>query len=116
MSSEKSIKQFEEIDFPRLCNRIIKFNTTVIFDKEGKDVHNNKKAWKIFMDNETERFTELNNANGEGDIIITYLSNIDYGFVAPWLSRYENASENNKDIVLNEFIKAMLQKWNELRS
>lgn len=108
---DHTLKYFQLLDFPKFCKRLIEFGTTTILDKNGKDVHNNDKAWKTFIDNETERYTELNKSNGGLETNIPNLSLIEYKDLASYISRYEKAQESKKESVLNEFIKFMSKKY-----
>lgn len=108
---DHTLKLFQIIDFPKFCDRVINFKKTVVTGKNGKDVHNNKKAWKTFIDNEIDRYTKLNKDNKGLDTNIPKIENIDYEFVAPWLTRYENAADTNKEKVFNEFVAAMFKEY-----
>jgi len=108
---DHTLKYFQILDFPNFCNRVINYKDTAITDKNDIAVHNNKKAWEIFIKNEVERYTELNTVNKGLATNIPKLEKIDYNFVAPWMTRYENATEENKEKVLKEFIKAMYNEY-----
>lgn len=107
---DHTLKIFQIIDFPKFCDRVIKYKSTSIMNKKGS-VHNNKNAWKTFINNEKERYTNLNKSNHGLDTNIPDLDKIDYEFVAPWLTRYENASEENKQKVFDEFTKVMFKEY-----
>lgn len=107
---DHTLKIFQIIDFPKFCDRVIKYKSTSIMNKKGS-VHNNKIAWKTFIDNEKERYTKLNKANKGLDTNIPNLDKLDYEFIAPWLTRYENASNENKSKVFNEFVKVMFKEY-----
>lgn len=107
---DHTLKIFQIIDFPKFCDRVIKYKSTSIMNKKGS-VHNNKNAWKTFIDNEKERYTKLNKANKGLDTNIPDLDKLDYEFIAPWLTRYENASEENKQKVFDEFTKVMFKEY-----
>lgn len=108
---DHTLKIFQIIDFPKFCDRLIKYPSSSVINKKGISVHNNKAAWKTFIENEKERYTNLNKSNGGLDTNIPNLNKIDYEFVAPWLSRYENASEENKQKVFDEFTKVMFKEY-----
>lgn len=105
---DHTLKFFQLIDFPKFCQRVINYKGIVINDKQ---IHNNKPSWEAFIQNEKNRYTELNKANGGLDTNIPELEKIEYNFVAPWLTRYENATDDNKEQVLKEFTKAMYDKY-----
>ena len=63
------------------------------------------------LKNEKERYTELNKANKGLETNIPTVENIEYSFVAPWLTRYDNAKEENKDGIFKEFTNAMYNKY-----
>lgn len=107
---DHTLKIFQIIDFPKFCDRVIKYKSTSIMNKKGS-VHNNKNAWKTFINNEKERYTKLNKANKGLDTNIPDLDKLDYEFIAPWLTRYENASEENKQKVFDEFTKVMFKEY-----
>lgn len=107
---DHTLKLFQIIDFPKFCDRVIKYKSMSIMNKNGS-VHNNKNAWKTFIDNEKERYTKLNKANYGLDTNIPDLDKLDYKFIAPWLTRYENASNENKSKVFDEFSKAMFKEY-----
>ena len=107
---DHTLKIFQIIDFPKFCDRVIKYKSTSIMNKKGS-VHNNKNAWKTFIDNEKERYTKLNKANKGLDTNIPDLDKLDYEFIAPWLTRYENASNENKSKVFDEFAKVMFKEY-----
>ena len=109
---DHTLKYFQIIDFPNFCHRVINYRNTSIYDKKThKDYHNNDAAWKAFLKNEKDRYTELNKANGGLDSNIPNVEDVEYEFVAPWLSRYDNASEANKETVFNEFTDAMYKEY-----
>ena len=107
---DHTLKLFQIIDFPKFCDRVIKYKSMSIMNKNGS-VHNNKNAWKTFIDNEKERYTKLNKANYGLDTNIPNLDKLDYKFIAPWLTRYENASNENKSKVFDEFSKVMFKEY-----
>ena len=107
---DHTLKLFQIIDFPKFCDRVIKYKSMSIMNKNGS-VHNNKNAWKTFIDNEKERYTKLNKANYGLDTNIPDLDKLDYKFIAPWLTRYENASNENKSKVFDEFSKEMFKEY-----
>lgn len=107
---DHTLKIFQIIDFPKFCDRVIKYKSTSVMNKKGS-VHNNKNAWKTFIDNEKERYTKLNKANKGLDTNIPDLDKLDYEFIAPWLTRYENASNENKSKVFDEFTKVMFKEY-----
>lgn len=108
---DHTLKYFQLLDFPKFCDRVINFNGTSVIDDNNNDVHNNKRAWEVFLANEKKRYTELNLANKGLETNIPKIENIEYTFVAPWISRYENATEENKPKVFKEFCKAMYDKY-----
>lgn len=109
---DHTLKFFQIIDFPNFCGRVINYKSTTIFDKGNfKDAHNNSAAWKMFLDNEKQRYTELNIANKGLETNIPKVENVKYEFVAPWLTRYENATEENKSKVFDEFVNAMYNEY-----
>lgn len=107
---DHTLKCFQLLDFPNFCERVINYKSTAVFDNKG-DVHNKDKAWKTFIDNEQERYKKLNEENGGLVTNIPDLSKIDYKFVAPWLTRYENAKDSEKSKVFNEFVIAMKHEY-----
>lgn len=109
---DHTLKYFQIIDFPNFCNRLINYKSTTIFNKGNfKDVHNNNAAWKKFIDNEKERYTELNKSNNGLETNIPKIELIEWDVVAPWLTRYENAKEENKEEVFKEFVHEMSDKY-----
>ena len=109
---DHTLKYFQIIDFPNFCERIINYKNTTIFNKKNfKDAHNKDKAWEMFIDNEKKRYTELNQKNKGLATNIPQVELIDYKFVAPWLTRYDNAKEDQKEKIFNEFIKAMYNEY-----
>ena len=62
----------------RSLRRIIEFGTTTIIDERGNSVHNNDKAWKIFIDNEIKIFTEINIPVDGSDTNIPDFRKIEY--------------------------------------
>ena len=109
---DHTLKFFQIIDFPNFCNRVINFKNSTIFNKSNfKDAHNNNKAWQMFVDNEIERYTKLNQTNKGLATNIPDINLIKYEFVAPWLTRYDNAKEDSKDDVFKEFVNAMYKEY-----
>ena len=109
---DHTLKYFQIIDFPNFCHRVINYKNSTIFRKGNfKDYHNNKDAWNAVLKNEKERYTELNKANKGLETNIPTVENIEYSFVAPWLTRYDNAKEENKDGIFKEFTNAMYNKY-----
>ena len=109
---DHTLKFFQIIDFPNFCHRLINYHSTTIFNKEtGNSVHNKDAAWKTFIKNELNRYTELNKQNGGLDTNIPKLDLIDWDFVSPWLTRYFNAQDNQKDKVFHEFERAMYNEY-----
>ena len=109
---DHTLKFFQIVDFPNFCNRVINYKSTAIFDKGNfKDAHNNDKAWEMFIENEKKRYTELNKSNGGLETNIPKVENVKYEFVAPWLTRFENAKEDQKDKVFHEFERAMYNEY-----
>jgi len=107
---DHTLKLFQIIDFPRFCDRVINYKSTSIVGKNGS-VHNNKLAWKTFIDNEKERYEKLNKSNKGLETNIPDLDKIDFEFVSPWMTRYENATEESKAKVFNEFVNAMFKEY-----
>lgn len=95
----------------RSLRRIIEFGTTTIIDERGNSVHNNNKAWKIFIDNEIKIFTEIDIPVDGSDTNIPDFRKIEYNDIASYISRYENAQESKKDDVFNQFCKFMNTKY-----
>lgn len=109
---DHTLKYFQIIDFPNFCNRLINYKSTTIFNKGNfKDVHNNDAAWKKFIDNEKERYRELNKSNKGLETNVPKIELIEWEVVAPWLTRYENAKEESKENVFNDFVKEMYNKY-----
>lgn len=109
---DHTLKYFQIIDFPNFCNRLINYKSTTIFNKGNfKDVHNNDAAWKKFIDNEKERYRELNKSNKGLETNVPKIELIEWEAVAPWLTRYENAKEESKEDVFNDFVKEMYNKY-----
>lgn len=109
---DHTLKYFQIIDFPNFCNRLINYKSTTIFNKGNfKDVHNNDAAWKKFIDNEKERYRELNKSNKGLETNVPKIELIEWEVVAPWLTRYENAKEESKKDVFNDFVKEMYNKY-----
>ena len=107
---DHTLKYFQIIDFPKFCKRVINYKSTTISNSKGS-IHNNKSAWNTFIENEQKRYTELNRSNNGLETNIPKLNQLDYEFIAPWLSRYENASEDNQEKVFNEFVHAMFIEY-----
>ena len=101
---DHTLKLFQILDFPKFCDRVLNYKNASVMNNRGEDVHNKKNAWETFLDNELERYTKLNYANHGLDSNIPDIHKIQYDFVAPWISRYENASIQNKERVFDEFI------------
>ncbi len=108
---DHTLKFFQIIDFPKFCNRVINYQGTSISDDNGNDIHNKNKAWEIFLENEKKRYTELNIVNKGLATNIPQVEKVKYEFVAPWLTRYENAKEEAKKKVFDEFVKAMYDEY-----
>ena len=109
---DHTLKKFQLEEFPNFCDRLISYKYYTITDNiTGNAVHNNKMAWKAFIDNEQERFKELNLKFGGNDSNVPDLSKIDYAFCAPYISRYYNAQKSEKQKVLNEFIDVMKKEY-----
>ena len=113
-------KEFQDVELTvllrncellRSLRRIIEFGTTTIIDERGNSVHNNNKAWKIFIDNEIKIFTEINIPVDGSDTNIPDFRKIEYKDIASYISRYENAQESKKDDVFNQFCKFMDTKY-----
>jgi hypothetical protein len=113
-------KEFQDVELTvllrncellRSLRRIIEFGTTTIIDERGNSVHNNNKAWKIFIDNEIKIFTEINIPVDGSDTNIPDFRKIEYNDIASYISRYENAQESKKDDVFNQFCKFMNTKY-----
>ena len=102
---------FTVVDFPKFCYRLINYKGTCIIDRSNNDVHNNKLAWKIFIENEKGRYEALNQANEDLHIDVQKLDAIDYQFVSPWMARYDNATNENKEKVLQLFVDVMYEKY-----
>ncbi len=90
---------------------IIEFGNTVIFDKDGYDVHNNKRAWKIFIDSRINILKKRNILVDGSDTNMPDFTKIEYNDIAPYISRYENAQESKKEDVFNEFCRFMATKY-----
>lgn len=108
---DHTLKYFQLLDFPKFCYRVITFKSSTLSDFNDKQPHNNKSLWNLFIEKEIERYTELNAINKGLETNIPKLENIDYNFVAPWLTRYENAKEDKKNDVLKEFTNAMYKEY-----
>ena len=108
---DHTLKYFQIIDFPKFCDRVLNFKNASVMNKHGEDVHNRKSAWDIFITNEHERYERLNTTNKGLATNVPRLEQIDYNFIAPWISRYDNASEENKERVFNEFVSAMFKEY-----
>lgn len=109
---DHTLKFFQIVDFPNFCHRVINYKNTTIFNKGNfKDAHNKNKAWDMFIENEKKRYTELNKSNGGLETNIPKVELIDYEFVAPWFTRYDNAKEDQKDKVFNEFVNKMYDEY-----
>ena len=112
LDNDHTLKYFQIIDFPNFCNRIINYKNTTIFNKGNfKDAHNKNKAWEMFIDNEKNRYTELNTKNKGLATNIPKVELVEYEFVAPWLTRYDNAKEDQKDKVFKEFVGVMYNEY-----
>lgn len=108
---DHTLKLFQILDFPKFCDRVLNYKNASVMNKRGEDVHNKKNAWETFLDNELERYTKLNYANHGLDSNIPDIHKIQYDFVAPWISRYENASIQNKERVFDEFVSVMSKEY-----
>lgn len=109
---DHTLKYFQIIDFPNFCRRVIKYQTTTIFNKDNfKDVHNKDTAWKTFIQNEIDRYTELNKSNGGLETNIPKIDLIKYDFVAPYISRYNNAKPENRTKIFREFLDVMYKEY-----
>lgn len=108
---DHTLKLFQILDFPKFCDRVLNYKNASVMNKRGEDVHNKKNAWETFLDNELERYTKLNYANHGLDSNIPDIHKIQYDFVAPWISRYENASIQNKEKVFDEFVSVMSKEY-----
>lgn len=107
---DHTLKFFQIIDFPKFCDRVLNYKNASISNKKG-DVHNKKNAWETFLDNEKERYESLNNTNKGLATNVPDIHKVQYDFVAPWLTRYENASEENKKKVFDEFVNVMFKEY-----
>lgn len=107
---DHTLKFFQIIDFPKFCDRVLNYKSASISNKKG-DVHNKKNAWETFLDNEKERYESLNNTNKGLATNVPDIHKVQYDFVAPWLTRYENASEENKKKVFDEFVNVMFKEY-----
>jgi hypothetical protein len=108
---DHTLKYFQIIDFPKFCDRVLNFKNSSVMNKHGEDVHNRKSAWDIFITNEQDRYERLNTTNKGLATNVPRLEQIDYNFIAPWISRYDNASEENKERVFNEFVSVMFKEY-----
>jgi hypothetical protein len=108
---DHTLKFFQILDFPRFCSRVLNFKRASISNKEGVDVHNRKSAWDAFIANEQDRYERLNSTNKGLATNVPRLEYIDYNFVAPYISRYENASISNKKKVFDEFYTVMFKEY-----
>jgi hypothetical protein len=108
---DHTLKLFQILDFPKFCDRVLNYKNASVMNKNGEDVHNKKNAWETFLDNELERYTKLNYDNHGLDSNIPNIHKIQYDFVAPWISRYENAAVQNKEKVFDEFVSAMSKEY-----
>lgn len=108
---DHTLKYFQIIDFPKFCDRVLNFKNASVMNKHGEDVHNRKSAWDVFITNEQDRYERLNTTNNGLATNVPRLEQIDYNFIAPWISRYDNASEENKERVFNEFVSAMFKEY-----
>lgn len=108
---DHTLKYFQILDFPRFCSRVLNFKRASISNKEGVDVHNRKSAWDTFIANEQDRYERLNSTNKGLATNVPRLEYIDYNFVAPYISRYENASISNKKKVFDEFYNVMFKEY-----
>ena len=109
---DHTLKYFQIIDFPNFCSRLINYKSTTIFNKGNfKDAHNKDKAWEMFIDNEKKRYTELNEKNKGLATNIPKVELVKYDFIAPWLTRYDNAKEDQKDKVFKEFVSVMYDEY-----
>lgn len=109
---DHTLKFFQIVDFPNFCHRVINYKNTTIFNKSNfKDAHNKNKAWDMFIENEKKRYTELNKSNGGLETNIPKVELINYEFVAPWFTRYDNAKEDQKENVFKEFVNKMYDEY-----
>lgn len=108
---DHTLKYFQIIDFPKFCDRVLNYKNASVMNKRGEDVHNRKSAWDTFIDNEQDRYERLNTTNKGLTTNVPRLEQIDYNFIAPWISRYDNASEENKERVFNEFVSVMFKEY-----
>ena len=108
---DHTLKLFQILDFPKFCDRVLNYKNASVMNKRGEDVHNKKNAWETFLDNELERYTKLNYDNRGLDSNIPDIHKIQYDFVAPWISRYENAADQNKKRVFDEFVSVMSKEY-----
>ena len=108
---DHTLKYFQIIDFPRFCSRVLNFKNASIINKRGLDVHNRKSAWEAFITNEQDRYESLNTTNKGLATNVPRLEQIDYNFVAPWISRYENAAIPNKKKIFDEFVSVMFKEY-----
>lgn len=108
---DHTLKYFQLLDFPKFCYRVINFKESTLSDFDDKQPHNTKNIWNLFVKKEIERYTELNAANKGLETNIPKIEEIEYNFVAPWLTRYENAKQDKKRDVLNEFTNVMYKEY-----
>lgn len=109
---DHTLKKYQLAVFPIFCNRVLNFKSMVVIDgKTGKNIHNNALAWQTFMKNEQQRFEVLNREFGGNENNIPDLSQIDYNFCAPYISRYYNAKDEFQPTIEKEFVKAMEKKY-----
>jgi hypothetical protein len=108
---DHTLKYFQLLDFPKFCYRVVNFRSSTLSDFNDKQPHSMKKVWNLFITKELDRYTELNVINNGLETNIPKLEEIEYNFVAPWLSRYDNAKEDKKKDVLKEFTNAMYKEY-----
>jgi len=109
---DHTLKKYQLEAFPDFCCRLLNYKTSVVTNKKtGVSIHNNDKAWKTFIDNEQDRFIKLNRDFGGNESNVPSLKDIDYEFCAPFISRYDNATDTNKQKVEDEFVAAMKKEY-----
>ena len=109
---DHTLKKYQMMVFPTFCNRVLHYKNSVVVDgKTGRSIHDNKEAWRKFIENEQQRFNVLNREFGGNENNIPDLSLIDYEFCAPYITRYYNSLDQYKDKIEKEFVSAMEKKY-----
>ncbi|MBQ0120217.1 MAG: hypothetical protein KBT13_03710 [Bacteroidales bacterium] len=96
--------------FPKFCERVLNYKSITIQEGDYQP-HNRNVAWRMFIQNEQKNYFGFNNSNDGLDTDILDLGKIQWEFVSPWITRYDNASPTYREEILNQFAIVLKQKY-----